>query len=63
MKYKLRQLFCSHFYIVRKHSKPFYVSSGDEYHDRQSDHYYLHCPKCDHTIDVIMHWSTKEETK
>lgn len=58
---KIKQSFCNHFYITRKHSEAFYVSDGDEYHGRPSTHYYLICKKCDHTIDVITHWSVKEE--
>lgn len=57
---KLRQAFCNHFYVQRKHGDPYFVSSGDEYHNRASDHYYLTCSRCGHSIDVVNHWSIKE---
>jgi hypothetical protein len=57
---KIKQLLCEHKYIAYLKPEPYFISVGDEYHNRQSKRYYLVCAKCQKKIEVIDVWKNSE---
>jgi hypothetical protein len=60
---KIKQLLCDHKYISYLDTEPYFISVGDEYHNRRSKRYYLICAKCKKQIEVIDTWKNDEIRK
>jgi hypothetical protein len=54
---RLKQLLCDHFYFSYVQYEPYYISDGDEYHDRRSIHYIHICQKCGKKIESVIKWN------
>lgn len=54
---RVKQLFCDHFFITYAQHEPFYISTGDEHHDRRSMHCIHICHKCNKRIDSVSKWN------
>lgn len=55
---RLKQLFCSHNYIVYVKPEPVYLSVGDEAQGRKSYEYYMTCSNCGNEMTLYKNWHT-----
>lgn len=58
---KIKQLLCDHRYVAYLDVSPYYISVGDEYHNRKSKRYYFICTKCKKQIEVIDSWKNEKQ--
>lgn len=57
---KLKQLSCTHRYIIYGRARACYLSTGDKADNRKSREYYMICSKCKKHIEVVKDWKTIE---